>query len=103
MYQYSELKFMFRLYNDSEFEDRIPLVNEIHTYNTQQSNNKNIFISHFLACKLSKSITINFMKMGNKLPINIRTKKRIKLFNRLLYKHLLDTYEIQTTSKFYPY
>ena len=39
MYQYSAMKFMFRLYNDREFKDKIPLVNEIHTYSTRQSNN----------------------------------------------------------------
>ena len=48
LYQYSAVKLMFRLYNDSKFKDSIPLTNEIHTYNTRQSNNKNIFISHFL-------------------------------------------------------
>ena len=39
---------MFQLYNDSDFKNKIPLVNEIHTYNIRQSNNKNIVISHFL-------------------------------------------------------
>ena len=63
----------------------------------------NIFISHFLARKSSNSLTVNCIKMWNKLPNNISTKNRIKLFNRLLYKHLLDTYEIKTTSKLYPY
>ena len=85
MYQYSAMKFMFRLYNDREFKDKIPLVNEIHAYNTWQSSNKNIFISHFLACKSSNSLTANCMKMCNKLPINV-TEQRIKPFNRLLYK-----------------
>ena len=85
---------MFRLYNDSEFKDRIPLINEIHTYNTWQSHNNNIFISHFLAYKSSNSLIINCMEMWNKLSINIRTEKRIKSFNKLLYKHLLDTYKI---------
>ena len=33
LYQYSAIKFMFRLYNDREFKDKIPLVNEIHGYN----------------------------------------------------------------------
>ena len=94
LYQYSAMKLIFRLYNDSEFKDKMPLVNEIHTYYTRQSNSKNIFISYFLACKSSNSITANCMKMWNKLIINIRTEKRIKPFNRLLYKYLLDTYEI---------
>ena len=85
LYQFSAIKLMFQLYNDSQFKDRIPLINEIHNYNTQQSNNKNIFISHFLACKSSNSLIVNCMKMWNKLPINIRTEKRIKSFNRLLY------------------
>ena len=62
-YQLSAMKFMFRLYNDSEFKDRIPLINKIYTYNTRQSNNTNIFISHFLACKSLNSITVNCMKM----------------------------------------
>ena len=48
LYQYYAVKLMFRLYNDSEFKDRMPLINEIHTYNTRQSNNKNIFISQIL-------------------------------------------------------
>ena len=84
---------MFRLYNDSDFKDRIPLINEIHTYNTRQLN-KNIFILHILACKSSKNLIVNCMKIWNKLQTNIRTEKRIKSFNKLLYKHLLDTYEI---------
>ena len=88
------MKFMFQLYNDREFKNKIPLVNEIHPYNTWHSNNKNIFITQFLACKSSNSLTVNCMKMWNKLPINIRTEQRIKPFNRLLYKYLLDTYEI---------
>ena len=94
LYQYSAMKFMFRLYNDREFKNKIPLVNEIHAYNTRQSSNNNIFISHFLACKSSNSLIVNCIKMWNKLPINIRTEQRIKSFNRLLYKYLLDTYEI---------
>ena len=94
LYQYSAMKFMFRLYNDREFKDKIPLVNEIHAYNTRQSSNNNIFISNFLACKSSNSLRVNCMKMWNKLPINIRTEQRIKPFNRLLYQYLLDTYEI---------
>ena len=93
-YQYSAMKFMFRLHNDREFKDKIPLVNEYHAYNTRQSSNNNIFISQFLACKSSNSLIVNCMKMWNKLPINIRTEQRIKPFNRLLYKYLLDTYEI---------
>ena len=48
----------------------------------------------FLAYKSSNSLIVNCMKMWNKLPINIRTEQRIKPFNRLLYKYLLDTYEI---------
>ena len=88
------MKFMFQLYNDREFKNKIPLVKEIHPYNTWHSNNKNIFITQFLACKSSNSLTVNCMKMWNKLPINIRTEQRIKPFNRLLYKYLLDTYEI---------
>ena len=94
MYQYSAMKFMFRLYNDREFKDKIPLVNKINAYNTRQSSNKNIFISHFLACKFFNSLIVNCMKIWNKLPINVRTEQRIKLFNRLLYEYLLDTYEI---------
>ena len=94
LHQYSAMKFMFQLYNDSEFKDKIPLVNEIHTYNTWQSNYKNIFISHFLACISSNSLTVNCMKMWNKLPINIRIEKIIKPFNKLLYKHVLNNYEI---------
>ena len=94
LYQYFAMKFMFRLYNDREFKDKIPLVNENHAYNTWQSSNKNIFISHFLACKCFNSLIVNCMKMWNKLPINIKTKQRIKPFNRLLYKYLLDTYKI---------
>ena len=50
LYQYSAIKLMFRLYNDSEFKDRVSLINGNHTYNIRQSNNKNIFISHFLTC-----------------------------------------------------
>ena len=88
------MKFMFRLYNDREFKEKFLLVNEIHAYNTRQSSNNNIFISHFLACKSSNSLIVNCMKLWNKLPINIRTEQRIKPFNRLLYKYLLDTYEI---------
>ena len=48
-------------------------------------------ISHFLACKSSNSLIVNCMKMWNK---SLRTEQRIKPFNRLLYKYLLDTYEI---------
>ena len=48
----------------------------------------------FLACKSFNNLTVNCMKMWNKLLINIRTEKRIKPFKRLLYKHRLDTYEI---------
>ena len=29
------MKFMFRLYNDREFKEKFPLVNEIHAYNTR--------------------------------------------------------------------
>ena len=36
LYQYSAMKFMFRLHNDREFKDKIPVVNEIHAYNTRQ-------------------------------------------------------------------
>ena len=97
------MKFMFRLYNDREFKDKTPLVNKIDAYNTRQSSNNNIFISHFLGCKSSNSLTVNCMKMWNKLPINVRTEQRIKPINRLLYKYLLDTYEILSTSKFYQY
>ena len=61
--QYSAMKLMFRLYNDSEFKDRILLLNEIYTYNTWQSIKKNICILHFLACKSSNSNTVNCMKM----------------------------------------
>ena len=35
LYQYSAMKFMFRLYNDKEFKDKIPLIDEIHAYNTR--------------------------------------------------------------------
>ena len=35
LYQYSAMKFMFRLYNDREFKDKIPSVNEIPAYNTR--------------------------------------------------------------------
>ena len=31
LHRYSAIKFMFRLYNDSEFKDKIPLVNKIYT------------------------------------------------------------------------
>ena len=58
LYQYSAMKFMFRLHNDKEFKNKIPLVNEIHAYNTRQSSNSNIFISHFLACKSSNSLSL---------------------------------------------
>ena len=87
MYQHSAIKLMFRLYNDSEFKDKIALVNEIYTYNTRQSNYKNIFISHFWVCKSSDILILNCIKIWNKFPINIRTKKKkkIKPFNRLLY------------------
>ena len=61
--QYSAMKLMFRLYNDSEFKDRILLLNEIYTYNIWQSIKKNIYILHFLACKSSNSNTVNCMKM----------------------------------------
>ena len=88
---------MFRLYNDSKFKDRMPLINKIHTYNTRQSNNKNIFISNFLACKSSNSLIVNCMKIWNELSNNIRTEKRIKSFNKLLYKHNNNTTTTTTT------
>ena len=77
LYQYSAIKFMFRLYNDREFKDKIPLVNQIHGYNTRQSSNNKIFISHYLAGKSSNSLIVNCMKMWNKLPINVRTELNI--------------------------
>ena len=65
LYQYSAIK-----YNGSEFKDKIPQVNEIHTYNIRLSNNNNIFISYFLACKSSSTTVIN-IKMWNKLSNNV--------------------------------
>ena len=40
------------------------LLSEIHTHNTRQSKNKNVFVSNLLSSNLSKSVTISCSKYG---------------------------------------
>ena len=65
----------------------------IHIIRKNQKN-LNIYVSNFLPCKLSNSLTVNSKKICNELPNNIRSEKRFKSFKRLLYEDLLNAYEI---------
>ena len=78
LYQYSAMKFMFRLYNDREFKDKIPLVNEIHAYNTRQSSNNNIFISHLLACKSSNTGVGNLFRTADRFKSETFSRTGLK-------------------------
>ena len=70
------------------------LINEIHLHNTRKFKNLNIYISNFLPCKSSNSLTVNTIKIWNELPNNIKSEKRFKSFKRFLYDYLLNAYEI---------
>ena len=70
------------------------LINEIHSHNTRKWKNLNIYISNFLACNSSNSLTVNSIKIWNELPNNIGSEKKLKSFKRLLYDYLLNAYEL---------
>ena len=78
------MKHMFKLFNNNDITSNITLINEIHSHNTQKSKNLNIYISNFLACQPSNSLTVNSIKIWNELPNNVRSEKRFKSFKRFL-------------------
>ena len=83
---------MFKLLYNNGSKNDVQLLSEIHTHNTCQSINKNVFFSNVLSSKLSKSVTISCSKIWNNLPNNIKAEKRPKSFNKLVYDHLLNLY-----------
>ena len=85
---------MFKLFNNSDITSNMTLINKIHSHNTQKLKNLNIYISNFLACKSSNSLTVNSIKILNELPNNKRSEKRFKSFDRILYDYPLNAYEI---------
>ena len=75
---------MFQLlYNNSQKND-MQLLSVIHTHNTRQLRNKNVFVSNLLSNNLSKSVTISCSKIWNNLPNNIKAEERPKSFNKLV-------------------
>ena len=85
---------MFKLFNNNDITSNMTLINEINSHITRKLKNFNIYISNFLTCKSLNSLAVNSIKIWNELPNNIKSEKRFKLFNRLLYDYLLNAYEI---------
>ena len=90
--QITASKYMFKLLYNSGPKNDMQLLSEIHTHNTRQSKNKNVFVSNLLSSNLSKSVTISCSKIWNNLPNNIKAEERPKSFNKLVYDHLLNHY-----------
>ena len=83
---------MFKLLYNNGPKNDMQLLSDIHTHNTRQSKNKNVFVSNLLSSNLSKSVTVSCSKIWNNLPKNIKAEKRPKSFNKLVYDHLLNHY-----------
>ena len=81
---------MFKLLYNNGPKNDMQLLSEIHTHNTRQSKNKNVFVSNLLSSTLSKSVAISCSKIWKNLPNNIKAEKRPKSFNKLVYDHLLN-------------
>lgn len=92
LYKYSALKHMFTLNNKKVEIKNMTLVSQIHKHNTRLSKKGNIFLNNNLAIKSSNSVVVNCIKAWNDIPSDIRAEKRKRPFNKLLYNHLLHTY-----------
>ena len=92
LYKFTASKYMFKLLYNNDPKNDMQLLSEIHTHNTRQSKNKNVFVSNLLSSNLSKSVTISCSKIWNNLPNNIKAEKRSKSFNKLVNDYLLNHY-----------
>ena len=58
LYNFRTIKHIFKLFNNNDITSNMTLINEIHSHNTQKLKNLNFYISNFLACKSSNSLTV---------------------------------------------
>ena len=89
------MKHIFKLFNNNDRTSNMTLINKIHSHNTRKSKNLNILnINIFQSFWHVNHLAVNSLKIWSELPNNMRSEKRFKSFNRLLYDYLLNAYEI---------
>ena len=67
IYKFCTMRHMFKLFNNNDITSNMKLINKIHSHNTRRSKNLNIYISNFLTCKSSNSLTVNSIKIWSEL------------------------------------
>ena len=62
LYKFTASKYMFKLLYNNGPKNDMQLLSEIHTHNTRQSKNKNVFVSNLLSSNLSKRVITSCSK-----------------------------------------